>query len=905
MSSIQSIYSESNSEHGAYQRGGKGPDENFFFSGSTNIEEIHEFKEKVILLLRFHGLEKFLYEPLEQLLPNKKKYKLEDIAEERLYDEHKERIEDRANKAYSLVKGRFKPKTEAYSVIEKAVDPRSVHELWRLFCTHYENYGSANGADMIVEAYYQKPKISEVISLFITYTQHYNRIDQIEHAINAAPDASFFSFLTPGQKNYLTPQDHSNSSGELHPVKSTFPQWARALHALHRIQQAVPTHEKLIKSFIYEHIGRKRNQDVKRITVEETLDKLKSFVLIYHKREEERQEIRSTRPMFYCQEHGNNPSHATESCRYLQRKRQFQDRGRSKFRSTSRDRFRGRSNSNHRRDFNRRSRSNSKERRPRYQRGGSPHPSYYQPQRNNSKERREIHHASVNEGEEKANAINKEAIDNDEKSDKFNNYYDYHTVIHTNIAEENFHNFNEIIGDSGASGIIFNNHHSNLVTETEPIDGSIVGAGGTQIGAIKFKGITNFMGVIMPCYIADITKSVVGIGFLTQKHGFIVEFRGEKMHLYSTLSGQRAVVQANNSFLFPLPTSLFRKTAITVMLTDIGPSDLHSLWHFRLGHIADRKLHFMATNERYTNRGLIMRGYAGRRIRVSENCDCCQESKAQKRRSTSAVPREASEIGANWHVDLLGKQAVSGLETGNKYFIIFIDRFSRYRLGFGLKSNNVESILLAVNRWYKKAVLKAKALGTANLKISLYSDNLEMKYPDIQEWCATNGIEQFFTAPGHSSSNGLVERAIGVTRNMARALLKARDLPEEFWELAMRHACFLTNRLPFDYRGSFQPDPFSAWTGHTFDYSKIRIFGSKCYVLRTDNKKDFSSKAKIGIYVGHAENSNSFLVYIPSENRVQSSENVRFQERVVDIFTEQRTPDEVDSISEALSNTNF
>jgi transposase InsO family protein len=248
-----------------------------------------------------------------------------------------------------------------------------------------------------------------------------------------------------------------------------------------------------------------------------------------------------------------------------------------------------------------------------------------------------------------------------------------------------------------------------------------------------------------------------------------------------------------------------------------------------------------------------MRGYAGRRIRVSENCDCCQESKAQKRRSTSEVPREASEIGANWHVDLLGKQAVSGLETGNKYFIIFIDRFSRYRLGFGLKSNNVESILLAVNRWYKKAVLKAKALGTANLKISLYSDNLEMKYPDIQEWCATNGIEQFFTAPGHSSSNGLVERAIGVTRNMARALLKARDLPEEFWELAMRHACFLTNRLPFDYRGSFQPDPFSAWTGHTFDYSKIRIFGSKCYVLRTDNKKDFSSKAKIGIYVGHMQ----------------------------------------------------
>jgi hypothetical protein len=93
-----------------------------------------------------------------------------------------------------------------------------------------------------------------------------------------------------------------------------------------------------------------------------------------------------------------------------------------------------------------------------------------------------------------------------------------------------------------------------------------------------------------------------------------------------------------------------------------------------------------------------MRGSAGRRIRISETSDCCQEAKAQKKRSTIEVPREASEIGADWHVDLLGKQAVPGIETGNKYFIIFIDRSSRYRLEFGLKSNNFESILFAVNR---------------------------------------------------------------------------------------------------------------------------------------------------------------------------------------------------------------
>ena len=138
----------------------------------------------------------------------------------------------------------------------------------------------------------------------------------------------------------------------------------------------------------------------------------------------------------------------------------------------------------------------------------------------------------------------------------------------------------------------------------------------------------------------------------------------------------------------------------------------------------------------------------------------------------------------------------------------------------------------------------------------------------MQAALAEKGIQQFFTAPAHSSSNGLAERAIGVTRTMARALLRARDLPEDFWELALRHACFLTNRLPFDRKGIFQPDPYSIWTGRTFDYSRIRIFGSKCYVMHTDNKKDFRSKAQTGIYVGHAENSNSYLVYIPTKNKI-------------------------------------
>jgi hypothetical protein len=97
-------------------------------------------------------------------------------------------------------------------------------------------------------------------------------------------------------------------------------------------------------------------------------------------------------------------------------------------------------------------------------------------------------------------------------------------------------------------------------------------------------------------------------------------------------------------------------------------------------------------------------------------------------------------------------------------------------------------------------------------------------------------------------------------------MLRAKDLPAEFWELALKHAVFVANRVPFKYEGRFQQDPYQQWCGKIYDYSKIRIFGSRCYVLRDNAEKDFTPRSIMRLYVGHAEDSNSYLCYIPEEN---------------------------------------
>ena len=131
-------------------------------------------------------------------------------------------------------------------------------------------------------------------------------------------------------------------------------------------------------------------------------------------------------------------------------------------------------------------------------------------------------------------------------------------------------------------------------------------------------------------------------------------------------------------------------------------------------------------------------------------------------------------------------------------------------------------------------------------------------------------------------------------------MMTARDLPEEFWEAAMNHAVFISNRIPFMYRGSYQVDPYQIWTGKVFDYSKIRIFGSRCYVWDWKGKKDFADRSFMGIYVGHSPNSNAYEVYIPEINEFVSTEDIRFQEKATDIFEAQQTPTEVQDLTEAF-----
>ena len=96
--------------------------------------------------------------------------------------------------------------------------------------------------------------------------------------------------------------------------------------------------------------------------------------------------------------------------------------------------------------------------------------------------------------------------------------------------------------------------------------------------------------------------------------------------------------------------------------------------------------------------------------------------------------------------------------------------------------------------------------------------------------------------------------------------------------MANEHANFIRNRIPICIDGMMCRDPYQAYFGQVFDYSKLRIFGSACWVREPIIRKSESARGYRGIFIGFNPNSNAWRVYVPTRNKVVASQDVQFDE---------------------------
>jgi hypothetical protein len=123
----------------------------------------------------------------------------------------------------------------------------------------------------------------------------------------------------------------------------------------------------------------------------------------------------------------------------------------------------------------------------------------------------------------------------------------------------------------------------------------------------------------------------------------------------------------------------------------------------------------------------------------------------------------------------------------------------------------------------------------------------------------------------------LAERKNRTLVEAARCMLLESGLPALFWGEAIMTANHVRNRC---ISKSIDGDiPYKRWTGKSPDVSHLQIFGCKAYVLdKSTNRGKFDSKTVEGIFVGYSDYPKGYRVWIPSEQKIRISSDVKFFE---------------------------
>ncbi|MCH97475.1 retrovirus-related pol polyprotein from transposon tnt 1-94, partial [Trifolium medium] len=111
--------------------------------------------------------------------------------------------------------------------------------------------------------------------------------------------------------------------------------------------------------------------------------------------------------------------------------------------------------------------------------------------------------------------------------------------------------------------------------------------------------------------------------------------------------------------------------------------------------------------------------------------------------------------------------------------------------------------------------------------------------------------------------NGLAERRNRSILNMARSMVKQKQLPKRFWAEAVSTAVYILNRCP---------------TKRLIDKVSEEVFGSLCYKhVPEARRKKLDDKSEPMIFVGY-HRTGAYRLYNPITNKVEISRDVKVLE---------------------------
>ena len=292
-----------------------------------------------------------------------------------------------------------------------------------------------------------------------------------------------------------------------------------------------------------------------------------------------------------------------------------------------------------------------------------------------------------------------------------------------------------------------------------------------------------------------------------------------------------------------------------------------SLWHRRLGHISIERL------KRLVKDGVIQT----LDFTDFDTCLGCIKGK-QTNKSNKGAKRSDTKLKII-HTDICGPFTTQCL-NGQRYFITFIDDFTRYMYLYPL---NDKSEALDAFKVYKAEVEKQSGLSIKIVRsdrggeyYGRFTDQGQRPGP-FAKFLEENGIVAQYTTPGTPQQNGVAERRNRTLMDMVRSMTSVSNLPPNMWSEALKTAVYILNRVPSK---SVPKTPFELWNGWKPSLNHVHIWGCQVEVrVYNPHERKLDPRTVSGFFIGYAEKSKGYRFYCPSHtHKIVEARNARFLE---------------------------
>lgn len=202
--------------------------------------------------------------------------------------------------------------------------------------------------------------------------------------------------------------------------------------------------------------------------------------------------------------------------------------------------------------------------------------------------------------------------------------------------------------------------------------------------------------------------------------------------------------------------------------------------------------------------------------KILDFCQSCHMTKSHKLpfSSSTTVYNNPLELVVS---DIWGPDPLVS-NNGSRYYIIFMDVFSRYLWLFPLGK---QSDALAVFISFKNKIERL-----LDCKIRTFQSNNGGEYIKFKKFLDYQHISHCFSCSHTPKQNGLAECLHRQIVETGLALFHTASIPPTYWDDAFQTACYLINRLPSSVSPTKSPLEILFHTSP--EYNQLRVFGCEC-----------------------------------------------------------------------------